>query len=370
MTRYCRQMKRNSPQLVLILLCLSGLLIFAGCSSKVERHALDRSNQLIEERQYQDALLLLAEALDKEPDNLKLKRQVVVVYLNANDPGTAYRAYRKLLEKPRKKGETGEPQYRESDPVLIDALKSKNAQVRNAAAKALSSVKDPASVKPMMSLLKDEDKDVRRAAANALGEIRDKQATDALIAVLKDESWFVRGEAAQSLGKIGDPRAAEGLFALLTDPDSYVRENAAISLRLVAAEDNEALYQKALMSDNKLTKITAAQALAKTKNPQAEAILLEFTKDGDSDYRRFAVDGLTEMRSATGLEAIRGLAKNDPVPEVQYISLLAIGLYGDKDSAKLLEEIIKNQKNNPDIRRAAFMAYRKIAEQYPEIVGQ
>ncbi|MDZ4743658.1 MAG: HEAT repeat domain-containing protein [Verrucomicrobiota bacterium] len=361
-------MKRNLDFLSFALVLTFGMFILGGCSSKVERQTLERTNQLIEEKQFSDALSLLADGLEAEPTNLKLQRQVVIVYLNANDPGTAYRAYRKLLEKPRKKGQTGEPEYRDSDPVLIDALASKNPVVRNAAAKALSSAKDPNSLKPLVALLKDPDKDVRRAAANALGEIREKQAVNALIEVLGDESWFVRGEAAQSLGKIGDPKAAEALIKLLSDKDSYVRENASISLRLLGSNENKAVFQKALSSDDKLTRMTAAQALANLKDSQAEAILIEFTKDPDADYRRFAVDGLAEMKSGPGLPRIREMAKSDPAPEVRYIALLAIGLYGDKDSVSLLEEIIKNQNNDPEVRRAAFMAYRKIAEQYPELI--
>lgn len=361
-------MKRSKVITVFLVVCAICVGLITGCSSKIERETIKRTDLLIEEERYSDALSLLADSLEAEPENLKLMRQVVVVYLNANDPSTAYLAYRKLLLKPRKEGQVGEPEFRDSDPVLVDALKSKNPTVRASAAKTLSSVKEPDSVKPLIGLLKDKERDVRRAATNALGELRDKEATEGLIAILNDESWFVRGEAAQALGKIGDPQAIPALSKLLTDPDSYVRENAANAIRIISTEENVAVLEQMLESNDKLVKITAALSLAKFKKPKSEAVLLEFTRDPESDYRRLAVDGLTEMRSQSGLVEIRNLIQNDPAPEVRYICLLSIGLYGDKDSIPLLESVMKDKNNDPELRRAAFMAYRKIAEQNPEIL--
>ncbi|MDK3162321.1 HEAT repeat domain-containing protein [Kamptonema cortianum] len=361
-------MKSSHSVFPVAVICLIALLAFGGCSSKMERETLSRTDILIQDKNYSEALALLYDALEKDADNLRLRRQVVMVYLHAGQPATAYRAYRKLLEKPRKKGQAGDPEYRDRDPVLVDALKHPDAVVRITAAKTLSSVKDTTSVKPLIGLLKDSDRDVRRAAANALGELREKSAVKPLIELLADDSWFVRGEAAQSLGKIAEPSAAEPLMKLLGDPDAYVRENAAISIRLVSTESNRGIFEKALNSPDALTKLTAARALAQFKSEPAEVVLIGATTDENPQFRRMAVDSLAEMNSEKGLVRIREMAQKDPDLEVRYLAILAIGLYGDKGSAPLLEEIIKNQNNPPDIRRAAFMAYRKIAEKHPELI--
>ena len=82
-------------------------------------------------------------------------------------------------------------------------LKSKNWQVRQAAAEALGRIGSKEAVPHLIEALKDEDWNVRFKAAEALGEIGSKEAAPHLIEALKDENLNVRKAAAEALGEIG-----------------------------------------------------------------------------------------------------------------------------------------------------------------------
>ena len=79
--------------------------------------------------------------------------------------------------------------------------------------------------------LKSKNSDVRKAAAVALGEIGSKEAVPHLIKALKDKKWYVRKAAAEALGKIGSKEAVPHLAKALKDEDRDVRRAAVQALK-------------------------------------------------------------------------------------------------------------------------------------------
>ncbi|MCS7209222.1 MAG: HEAT repeat domain-containing protein [Fimbriimonadales bacterium] len=65
-------------------------------------------------------------------------------------------------------------------PILAQALRDTENNIRCEAAKALGQIGDPQAVPALIEALQDVDRDVRRAAARALGQIGDSQAVPAL----------------------------------------------------------------------------------------------------------------------------------------------------------------------------------------------
>ena len=119
---------------------------------------------------------------------------------------------------------------------LIEALNDRNARVREAAAKSLKEVGEPA-VEPLLASLRDENQDVCFKAIVLLGEIGDSRAVEPLVGVLKHfELWAMRFEAARSLGMINDPRAIGPLTEALYDKDEYVREGAEGALKEITGK--------------------------------------------------------------------------------------------------------------------------------------
>jgi hypothetical protein len=110
-------------------------------------------------------------------------------------------------------------------PALRDALKDKNANVRQSVARAFVKIGTGAkdAVPALSDALKDKDDSVRRAVAEALGRIGPDamEAVPALSGALKDRDSYVRSEAAKALTKILAPaqgfpwlRNSHGPFAL------------------------------------------------------------------------------------------------------------------------------------------------------------
>jgi len=87
---------------------------------------------------------------------------------------------------------------------LLRLLVIPKVHVRIGAIEALSKIKSPRSVDPLIrTLTTDEDHEVRWVAALALGEIGDKRAIPSLLASLKDEDRYVRYGSAKALEEIG-----------------------------------------------------------------------------------------------------------------------------------------------------------------------
>lgn len=96
--------------------------------------------------------------------------------------------------------------------LIIASLGSKDSNLREKAALALTIIADARSIKPLIAALKDSNDTVRSWAADALGKIGDVAAIDPLIEVLHSDP-ITRDHAARALGKIGDERVIEHLVS-------------------------------------------------------------------------------------------------------------------------------------------------------------
>jgi HEAT repeat protein len=127
---------------------------------------------------------------------------------------------------------------------LLEALNDRNKRVREAAAKSLKEVGEPA-VEPLIASLREENQDVCFKAIVLLGEIGDTRAIEPLVGVLKNfELWAMRFEAARALGMIKDPRAIGPLTEALYDKDEYVREGAGGALKEITGNEFKRRMEK------------------------------------------------------------------------------------------------------------------------------
>ncbi len=87
---------------------------------------------------------------------------------------------------------------------LLKLLAYHKMHVRIGAIEALSEIKSPRSVDPLIqTLTTDEDHEVRWVAALALGEIGDKRAIPSLLSSLRDKDRYVRYGSAKALEQLG-----------------------------------------------------------------------------------------------------------------------------------------------------------------------
>jgi HEAT repeat protein len=145
--------------------------------------------------------------------------------------------------------------------LLLNALSSKEALVRQSAAEALGRLGHRRDAARFILLLTDESPWVRRAAARILGHSGDSTAVSHLAKRLGDESPLVRRSAAYALGAMRARPAVSALVAALGDADAQVRRNAAWGLGRIG--DRDALPKlRLLLSDTALDGDVAGEAQA------------------------------------------------------------------------------------------------------------
>jgi HEAT repeat protein len=219
-------------------------------------------------------------------------------------------------------------------PLLVDALKEDNKNVRQVAIKALglmgSNGKD--SVPALVSLF--SNKDLGNLAAQAVGQItkKAKENIPLLITALQDKKPLVRANAAESLERVGKngKEAVPLLITLLNDQDKEVRNSA----------------------------ISALKAFGKEIVPSL-VILLD---SKDTDTRSGAVDIL----SSIGIDAAPALItalrdKNVNIRSSAALAFFKMSVYKDEDKQKILPVLVEATKDLKEVvRNRAILAIREL----------
>jgi putative membrane-bound dehydrogenase-like protein len=105
----------------------------------------------------------------------------------------------------------------ESQALLLEKLKSPDAEVRTAAIDALSELRVATAVEPVRKFLDDTDPRVRRAATNAAGRFGDRMAIESLLMRSRDDDPAVRRASLDSLRLLGESRGVPLAVAGLAD---------------------------------------------------------------------------------------------------------------------------------------------------------
>jgi HEAT repeat protein/S1-C subfamily serine protease len=186
-------------------------------------------------------------------------------------------------------------------PILTDALKDSDRDVRLAGAEALTSLNglSPADLPMLQELLKHEDVEVRAAAARVLAQMgrAAKPATAALVAASK-AGGLVRKNAVEALASIGGPaKDVVPIFAdVLTDTDKALCKTATVALGKYGADAKDAVPALgALLGDtDKELRKSAATALGKIGHDAKAAVpaLAEALREDDHDFRLEVLDAL------------------------------------------------------------------------------
>jgi predicted RNA-binding protein with PIN domain len=143
--------------------------------------------------------------------------------------------YDEFLAAERASRQSGRPQA--DIATLIDRLYTGDPQLQEQSAKALGQSRDPRAIGPLRDALTSKDAGLRAAAALALGALRNQAPLNDLVSLLnRDGNSMVREAAAQALGLIGSTKAVPALeLAADEDGKSKVRKAARASLEAIRA---------------------------------------------------------------------------------------------------------------------------------------
>ncbi|MEJ5241393.1 MAG: HEAT repeat domain-containing protein [Anaerolineales bacterium] len=261
---------------------------------------------------------------------------------------------------------------REALPALLGALRSPSQEVRIQAAKTIGGIGDASVLPSLIRLTKDADPgvrvaavlamsyfpqststlkdvlledakiEVRQAAARALTRLRDPSTLPALIEALQDGRWWyererevedllqailafgeqavpylletiehresvVRRLSALLLGKIKDRRALPALEIALYDLHFEVGETAAQALIGFGREGIEVLIQ-ALQHPEATVRERVVHAMGSLPHPQFTPLLIERLQDSDEAVRLRAIQALARIKDRRALPALQALA--------------------------------------------------------------
>jgi HEAT repeat protein len=336
----------NSRAILSFLLCAL-LLGLSGCASREEKEAVKKVETLMEVKEYSKALEVLNQALEQNKKSKRLLRARILLFLQAERIDLALAAYKDFTENVSK-----------DDDILEDALKHKDPIVRANAARLLSQLGDPDSIKRLLHLLDDKEDNVRRAAVYALGDLKNPKAVPGLIKALKDSWWWVRQEAALALGKIKDASAIAPLFEVMKDEDKSVRAAAADSLLNLVKVD-QALYVPQLQSQNVEAARVAAFALASVQNKAATPYLAKFIDAPEANRRALAVNFLRRSQDPAAVPSLKKALKDSEVA-VRGEAVLALGEFGDPSVVADLKEVAMRPGEDSRVKQAALYSIDKI----------
>ncbi|GJL77933.1 MAG: hypothetical protein NPINA01_09220 [Nitrospinaceae bacterium] len=205
--------------------------------------------------------------------------------------------------------------------ILFHAIKSENAYIRGAAARAAGESKDPA----LIPLLKKASTDVyhtnRLFALQGLKSFSEKDAAATALNLSRDSNVWVKSAALEILGELGGPEAKEKIRPQLDSPDRPVR-------------------------------MAAAAALYKLGEKEHLSLLLEMSRDSNSISRYQAIGYLGKIRTEEMLPHLTALL-DDREDEVVFYSLKAIGPLARPDIFPQLTKLTLS--NNPSIRYQAVL---------------
>ncbi|NML17809.1 HEAT repeat domain-containing protein [Azohydromonas caseinilytica] len=254
-----------------------------------------------------------------------------------------------------------------SDADVVDALAealSDVREVREAAALALSELKDPHSgarlvrhaahadafvsaaalrglrelrvaeaAGPALAALERPEASVRREAVGVLGWLRHQPALPPLAqAAVEDEDAEVRRAATGALGLAGPqdiPFVLPALCAALRDAAWPVREEAATTLGKLRLEEPAAAQalRAALEDDYWQVRLRAARALGRLRDREALRPLTAALLHPAGNLRKEAAIALGEIGDAQAVPALN-VAAGDPDPEVRKAARSALQRLG------------------------------------------
>lgn len=110
----------------------------------------------------------------------------------------------------------------EALPLLAEALKDRQMQIRRLAVVYLGDLRTSEAMELLYNALRDSSAAVRRTAGDTLSDIGDPAATGPMIAALQDKSKLVRWRAARFLYEAGTDEALESLRAAAEDQEFEV----------------------------------------------------------------------------------------------------------------------------------------------------
>ena len=161
------------------------------------------------------------------------------------------------------------------EPKVITTLDATLKSTRSTrasceAAKGLGTLVARAAVPDLVQAAHSSDETLSLEALNALSKIKDRSAGPQLVDLLDSPDKEIKQQASATIGILRTDQAAPKLQSLYeNDSDQKSKEKALEGLAYLGNKASVPLFTKALGSDDKLLRTSAAEGLARARDPKA-----------------------------------------------------------------------------------------------------
>jgi HEAT repeat protein/ATP/ADP translocase len=234
--------------------------------------------------------------------------------------------------------------------ALLRNLQAGSPALREAAASALSKLRDPDSLALLCETLQSENPERVVVAVQFLDRFGNEDVTEAIAALLAHPNARVRATAVSALGRRAGAKAAQRLLALLEDPDPRVRANVVEAL---ATTQDPAVLEKIrplLQDASTRARINAVLTLASLKGVSAAVEWMPVFQNlarGDRSARSAATYALGRLPLEQSMDLLAELLKD---PEMRCEAAQALGRIG---TPRVIPQLIEARAGPPDLRHDA-----------------
>ena len=242
----------------------------------------------------------------------------------------------------------------QAEAPLIEALESRNPEVRLMAIESLGKIKSEKPLKHIGRLFReDKDKKVHEKSFDYLKRVG-KPAEEYLLAALEDPDKVIRREAILSLGDAGSEAAIPALLDFMTQLDPSLRAAARDALVRIGLKAVEAVNEAA--AKGRLKKSDAEEVWALFYQEEVERLLDNLVTDrGGTGTYAGQFRSLKEFGARKALPVLLKIARDSmPVFRVQgtrqrprhyerkmrEMAITALGALGEKEAAGPLKDVL------------------------------
>ena len=171
----------------------------------------------------------------------------------------------------------------------------------------------------------------RANACRALGVLRAKSAVPDLIAAIRTKNSDVIYQALIALQKIKDTSAGPDITFLLRDMEERIQVKAIETVGLLRTmEAIPELRQVLNKTDDKDVRRAALGALAMLPDPQNRSIFWQYMRDGDSQLRAAAAEGLGRIANKEDIPLVRQRFNDENKRDARLAQAFALVMLGDR----------------------------------------
>ncbi|HAS17496.1 MAG TPA: hypothetical protein DCR39_06340 [Nitrospiraceae bacterium] len=217
---------------------------------------------------------------------------------------------------------------------LTELLNDPNTEIKCAAIKTITLIRDTSVVPLLISTLSDKSKEVRTDVIKGLGELRDKRATTVLVSLLNDKDEDIRLSVLKSLGLIIDKETIPVIFQIIKDKN-----------------------------ENKTVRISALDALQQIDPFFWDKNSAQFIEDDLPEIRIEAIKGIGSLHEAQSADLLLHCLQNDKDNVVRKEVITALGYYKERKVVDSLISIIKSRNEEREIRFEAMASLVRIGDE-------